>query len=105
MCLLTVPHTLTIAGDIPDDKGPQVMRDWLEIRYGKDNRWDLERDLKTLQMVAFEPKPFLASVDNYIARIKLPVAMFVATSFFSNLSLTLQTFLLSILVVTFSPKP
>jgi hypothetical protein len=62
--------TLNIAGDIPDDKGPEVMWNWLESRFGDDNKWDLEREFKDLKMISIEPKEFLARVDNFIARIK-----------------------------------
>ena len=68
--LILTNLSLNIAGDIPDDQGPQVMWDWLESRYGDDNRWDLEREFKELKMTSIEPKAFLARVDNYISRIK-----------------------------------
>ncbi|MFN5854603.1 MAG: hypothetical protein ACK456_01675 [Pseudanabaenaceae cyanobacterium] len=44
--LILTNLSLNIAGDIPDDQGPQAMWDWLESRYGDDNRWDLEREFK-----------------------------------------------------------
>ena len=68
--LILTNLSLNIAGDIPDDQGPKVMWDWLESRYGDDNRWDLEREFKELKMISIEPKEFLAKVDNFIARIK-----------------------------------
>jgi hypothetical protein len=62
--------TLSIAGDIPDDEGPETMWNWLESRFGDDNRWDLEREFQSLKMVSIQPKPFIALNDRFIARIK-----------------------------------
>ena len=50
---------LKIAGDLPDDDWLLKMLDWLKSRYGDDNRWDAESDLKNLTMLGIDPSAFL----------------------------------------------
>jgi hypothetical protein len=40
-----------IAGDLPDDLGPAEMLQWLKVRFGNENRWDMESAYKETQMV------------------------------------------------------
>ena len=61
---------LKIAGDLPDDDGPLKMLDWLKSRYGDDNRWDAESDLKNLSMLGIDPAAFLGDLDTGLARVK-----------------------------------
>ena len=58
---------LKIAGDLPDDDGPPKM---LKSRYGDDNRWDAESDLKNLSMLGIDPAAFLGDLDTWLARVK-----------------------------------
>ena len=68
--LIRTSITLKIAGDLPDDEGPLKMLDWLKSRYGDDNRWDAESDLKNLNMIGIEPAGFLGNLDTGLARVK-----------------------------------
>lgn len=62
--------TLNIAGDIPDELDAEEILEWLDERFGDENKWELERDFKSLQMNGIDPKPFIASIDRFLARIK-----------------------------------
>ena len=68
--LIRTSITLKIAGDLPDDEGPLKKLDWLKSRYGDDNRWDAESDLKNLNMTGIEPAGFLGDLDTGLARVK-----------------------------------
>ena len=46
------------------------MLHWLKSRYGDDNRWDAESDLKNLSMLGIDPAAFLGDQDTGLARVK-----------------------------------
>ncbi|KAJ2990705.1 hypothetical protein HDV02_004190 [Globomyces sp. JEL0801] len=57
--------SLNIAGDSPDDEGPQAKN-----RYGVYNLWDAQQKYRAAKMNSIDPVPFLAKLDRLLAGVK-----------------------------------